>query len=113
MSAGIFHLPPDGPILGSAAAVVELAYSEAADGARWIVVPVERLDAAFFDLRSGVAGEMAQVCANYRIGLAFVGDISGHIAASRALGAFVSEANRGRHVWFVADEAELDRRLGD
>ena len=92
---------------------MELTYSDAADGAGWIAVPVERLDAAFFDLRSGLAGEIAQTCANYRIGLALVGDISGHVAASAALGAFVRESNRGRNVWFVADEAELESRLGD
>ena len=63
-------------------------------------------------LRSGVAGELVQTCANYKIRLALVGDISDHIAASQALDAFVRESNRGRHVWFVSDEAELRTRLG-
>ena len=48
---------------------------------------VARLDPAFFELRS-------------------------HVAASQALDAFVRESNRGRHVWFVSDEAELRTRLG-
>lgn len=111
MSVHVFHLPPDGPAITSGADVVELIYGDGADGANWIAVPVARIDPAFFDLRSGLAGDVAQKCANYRVGLVIVGDISDRVAASPALGAFVSESNRGRHVWFVSDAAELQRRL--
>lgn len=110
MSARVFHLPPDRATIESADDVVELFYGDA-DGADWLAVPVARLDPAFFDLRSGLAGELVQKCANYRIGLAVVGDISGHVASSAALAAFVRESNRGGHIWFVSDEAELRRRL--
>ena len=109
MSARVLSLPADGPAISSGADVVELMYG---DGADWLAVPVTRLDPVFFDLRSGLAGDIVQKCANYRIGLAVVGDISGHVAASEALSAFVTESNRGRHTWFVADEAELRQRLG-
>ena len=112
MSAHVFHVSPDGPAISSAADVVELSYADGADGADWIAVPVARLDPAFFDLRSGVAGDLVQACANYGIRLALVGDITAHVAGSQAFGAFAGESNRGRHVWFVADEAELRRRLG-
>jgi hypothetical protein len=112
MSARVLHLSPDGPAIGTTADVVELSYAEGAEEADWIAVPVGRLDAAFFDLRSGVAGDLVQACANYGIRLALVGDITDHVAASQAFGAFAGESNRGRHVWFVADEAELQRRLG-
>ncbi len=112
MRARVFHLSPDGTVIGSAADLVELSYADGADGADWIAVPVARLDPAFFDLRSGVAGELMQTCANYKIQLALVGDISGRVAASQALDAFVRESNRGRQVWFVSDDAELQSRLG-
>jgi uncharacterized protein DUF4180 len=40
-----------------------------------------------------------------------VGDIAAHVQASTALRDFVYESNRGRQLWFVADEEELDARL--
>ena len=88
---------------------MELFYAD--DEAQWIAVPVERLDPAFFDLRSGLAGDIVQACANYRIGLAVVGDVSDRVAASEALAAFVRESNRGQSIWFVADEDELGQRV--
>jgi hypothetical protein len=44
--------------------------------------------------------------------VAIVGDISTHLEASSALRDFVFESNRGEHVWFVTDLAELEKRLG-
>ncbi|MGH2840870.1 MAG: DUF4180 domain-containing protein [Solirubrobacteraceae bacterium] len=40
-------------------------------------------------------------------------DIRAYLDASGALCDFVGESNRGRYVWFVADEAELEARLLD
>lgn len=47
----------------------------------------------------------------YRRRLAIVGDISNYVAGSSALAAFVHEANRGEDIGFVADLAELAKRL--
>ncbi|UUY04411.1 DUF4180 domain-containing protein [Svornostia abyssi] len=112
MSASVFHVPADGPATGSTADALGLLYADGAEEADWIAVPVARLDPAFFDLRSGLAGEVVQTLANYRVGLALVGDVTEHVAGSRALGDFVRESNRGRQLWFVTDEAELRARLG-
>lgn len=81
-------------------------------GARAVAVPASRLDARFFELSSGFAGEVTQKFVNYRMQLAIVGDISAHLAASAALRAFVHESNQADHVWFVPDLDELDTRLG-
>ncbi|MFI2373842.1 DUF4180 domain-containing protein [Streptomyces sp. NPDC018964] len=40
-----------------------------------------------------------------------VGGIASRVADSDALRDFVREANRGTRMWFVADRAELERRL--
>jgi hypothetical protein len=80
-------------------------------GARWVVVPVERLGEGFLDLSTRLAGELLQKFVNYGLGVALVGDVAGAIAHSPALGDFVRESNRGRHVWFVADLAEFEARL--
>jgi hypothetical protein len=76
-----------------------------------VAVPAERLDPSFFQLRSGVAGEIMQKFVNYRIRLAVVGDISAQAAASDALRDLIRESNRGRHIWFVSDLDELDGHL--
>ena len=77
-----------------------------------VAVPAGRFDDRFFELRTGVAGEIMQKFVNYRVRLAVVGDISAHVAASTALRDLVYESNRGRHIWFVADLDELDTHLG-
>jgi hypothetical protein len=106
--AAIHHVPADGPLLSSGADALGLIYEAEAD---WIAVPVARLDPAFFDLSSGLAGDIVQKFANYRQRLAVVGDISDALAESGALRDFVRESNRGRQLWFVADGDELTRRL--
>ena len=60
---------------------------------------------------TGVAGEVVQKFVNYRLRLAVVGGISGHVTRSTALRDFVVEANRGRQLWFVDTPAELEERL--
>lgn len=76
-----------------------------------VAVPVERFDERFFNLRTGLAGEIMQKFVNYRMRLVVVGGISAHIATSTALRDLVSESNRGNQIWFVTDLDELDTRL--
>jgi hypothetical protein len=76
-----------------------------------IAIPAARLDAAFYRLASGLLGAVAQKFVNYRLRLAVIGDVSAYEAKSAPFRDFVREANRGRHVWFVPDEAALARKL--
>ncbi len=80
-------------------------------GARWIALPAAALPQGFLDLSTGVAGEIAQKCVNYRIGLAVLGDLGPALGRSAPLRDWVRESNAGRHVWFLADEAELAGKL--
>ena len=68
----VHHVPAEGPLLRSGAEAIEVMYSAEAD---WIAVPVARLDPAFFDLSSGLAGEFVQKFVNYGQRLAIVGEI--------------------------------------
>lgn len=70
-------------------------------GARSVIIHAEQLTDEFFNLSSGLAGEVLQKYANYRFKLAIVGDFSGY--ESNALQAFIIECNRGNHIFFVAD----------
>jgi hypothetical protein len=102
---------PDGALVRNDRDAVDLMALAHSHKAKLLVLPVSRLDPDFFVLRTGVAGEIVQKFAQYRLPVAILGDISTYLAASSALRAFVYEANRGKDFWFVADESELDSRL--
>jgi hypothetical protein len=103
--ASVHHVPAEGPLLRSGVEAIEAVYGAEAE---WFAVPVARLDPAFFDLSSGVAGDFVQKFVNYGLRLAIVGEIP---QPSAALRDFVRECNRGRQVWFLDDADELAERL--
>ncbi|MFE2064829.1 DUF4180 domain-containing protein [Streptomyces sp. NPDC059467] len=107
----VLRCAPEGPALDGESAALDLVGDAMGQDAELVAVPAERVGDEFFRLRSGVAGAVVQKFVNYRLRLAVVGDISRHLADSSALRDFVYEANRGRHLWFVADDAELAERL--
>ena len=101
----VTQVPADGPLLRTGGDAIELMYAD--EDADWIAVPMQRLDPAFFDLSSGIAGEFVQKFVNYQRRLAIVGDISEALERSTALRDFVRECNRGHHLRFVAGIDEL------
>jgi hypothetical protein len=100
----------DGPTISGTQDALDVIGS-AFSRADVVAVPVGRLDEQFFQLRTGLAGEIMQKFTNYRIRLAVVGDISARVGASSALRDLVFESNRGSQIWFVADLDELDQYL--
>lgn len=101
----------EGPPLHDYRTVTDLVGEASYLGIDWVAVPASRLGENFFDLRSGVAGEILQKFVNYRVGLAVVGDVSQYTAASNALRDLVRESNRGNQAWFVSDLDDLRERL--
>jgi len=63
----------------------------------------------FFDLKTGLAGEILQKFSNYRVKLAIVGDFEE--VKSKSLRDFIRESNRGRTVNFVNSVEEAVERL--
>jgi hypothetical protein len=110
--SGIIRLPLDGPPLATGQDALDAIGEAWGSDASTIVVPVERFDARFFELRTGVLGELTQKFVNYRIRLVVLGDVATHIEASDAFRDYVRETNDGDQVWFLADDAELAARLG-
>jgi hypothetical protein len=100
-----------GPVVRDAEGARRLVEEALSNRATLIAVPVGRLGPAFFQLRSGLAGEMLQKAANYGLKFAVVGDVSGHVAGSSALRDLVVESGRGRSLFFVADLPALAERL--
>ncbi|NUT51946.1 MAG: DUF4180 domain-containing protein [Saccharothrix sp.] len=101
----------DGAVLRGERDASDLIGDAFSQGAAWVAVPVERIGEDFFTLRTRVAGDIVQKFANYRLGLAVIGDITAHTEASTALGDFVRESNQGRQLWFVPDVDTLRMRL--
>ncbi|WP_343714344.1 DUF4180 domain-containing protein [Inquilinus sp.] len=102
----------EGPSIDTPRAATDLIGDAMFAGASVLAVPAARFGPAFFQLRSGLAGEIAQKAVNYRLKLAVIGDISEHLAASNALRDWVREANRGREIWFEPSLDSLAARLG-
>ena len=76
-----------------------------------LVIDKTAIVEGFFDLSSGIAGEVAQKFVNYGFRVAIVGDFSAY--SSQALRAYIYESNNGRHLCFVGDvDAAIARLSG-
>jgi hypothetical protein len=109
----IFLVSPDGPPLHTETDAIDLIRASVEANASFVVLPVERFETDFFDLRTRSLGEFVQKFVIYQRRIAFVGDISDSLAASSSLRSFVREANEGEHVWFAADMDDLAERLAE
>ncbi|AKL95151.1 hypothetical protein CACET_c17020 [Clostridium aceticum] len=63
----------------------------------------------FFNLKTGLAGEILQKFINYRVKIAIVGDFS--IYSSKSLRDFIYESNKGKDLFFLVDEKEAIEKL--
>ncbi|MBN8949752.1 MULTISPECIES: DUF4180 domain-containing protein [unclassified Rhizobium] len=100
-----------GPILAGEGDVNDWISAAWDAEARFVVVPISRLNAEFFQLSTRIAGAIIQKFVNYRAQLVILGDISQWVAGSNALRDFVYESNKGREVWFLPDIDALAQRL--
>ena len=107
----VWMCPAEGEAVRHESDALDLIGNASYQGARWVVLPAERLDDAFFQLHTRVAGDIVQKFVQYGMGLAVLGDISRHTEDSSALRDFVRESNRGRQTWFLADVDELREHL--
>jgi len=89
---------PKGKRFESERDVTDLIGKAYEDFCEFVVIPVERLTDEFFQLKTRIAGEIAQKFVNYRIHLVVLGDISNHVEQSASLAAFVKESDRRGHV---------------
>jgi hypothetical protein len=101
--------PGDGVVDGRAAR--DLIGEAFMTGAAMVAIPVSQLEPAFFDLRSGVAGDILGVSATYRGRLAIIGELPESAATSNAFAALVRESNAGSQHWFLPTLDALRARL--
>lgn len=99
-----------GALIASVRDALDIVGTAAFCGFELVVLEADQLTSEFFDLRSGLAGEIAQKFVNYRVRLAVVGDFAAF--DSEALAAYIRESNRGGHVAFVGGEDAALATLG-
>lgn len=88
---------------------LDLMVKPALMGIRKIILHKNSIDPSFFDLRTGLAGEILQKFVNYNIQLAIVGDFEN--VTSESLKAFIIECNRGNQIFFLKDTKSAAQTL--
>ena len=89
---------------------VDLLGNSSYEGARAAIIYEENLPAAFFDLKTRLAGEVLQKFSTYRFRLAIVGEFSKY--NSDSLRRFINESNRAGEINFVGTLQEALQKLG-
>lgn len=69
-----------------------------------IIIRKEHIIEDFFDLKTGLAGEILQKFVTYGFRLGIIGDFS--VYSSNSLRDFIRESNRGSHICFVPTKEE-------
>ena len=78
-------------------------------GAQKVIIYEGNISPDFFDLKTGLAGEILQKFTNYNMQLAIVGDFSKY--TSNALRDFIYESNKTGRVNFVPSRDEAIKTL--
>ncbi len=74
-----------------------------------ILIYENNIAPAFFDLKTGIAGEILQKFSNYRVRLAIVGNFSEN--RSKSIKDFIYESNKLGQINFVETKSEAIGRL--
>jgi hypothetical protein len=74
-----------------------------------IILHKDNITPDFFDLKTGIAGEILQKFSTYRVRLAIVGDFSEY--TSKSFQDFMYESNNGKHINFLSSLKEALERF--
>jgi len=74
-----------------------------------IIIKEDQVKPEFFDLKSGIAGEILQKFSTYNVQLAIIGDFSKY--ASKSLRDFIFESNKYGRINFVSSFEEAKEKL--
>lgn len=74
-----------------------------------IIIYEKNISPDFFDLKTGIAGEILQKFSNYRVRLAIVGDFSSY--TRKSIKDFIYESNNGKQVNFLPSLEEALEKL--
>lgn len=96
-------------IIGTLQDALDLIYNPELEGVDKIIIHEHNLTPDFFELKTGLAGDVLQKFVQYRVQVAIVGNFS--TIESKSLTDFIRESNRGRHVFFAESVSDAIIRL--
>lgn len=76
-----------------------------------IIIHKKNIISDFFDLKTGIAGEILQKFSTYKVQLAIVGDFSRY--TSKSLRDFILESNKHGHINFVSSVEKAKEKLAN
>lgn len=103
------ELLSDAVLIDTAEKGLELLGNLYYQGFDHVALYTHNLSSAFFDLSTGLAGEVLQKFSNYKVNLSIIGDFSYY--NSHSLNDFIRECNRGKHISFVGSLNEALEKL--
>ncbi|MFH0991739.1 MAG: DUF4180 domain-containing protein [bacterium] len=97
-----------GVILSNVQEALDIMMTADDHGARKIIFHEENVTSDFFNLSTGLAGEILQKFTNYMVQIAMVGNFSKYSSVS--LQAFILESNRRNQIFFLPTlDAAIER----
>ncbi len=102
--ANIAEIISDVRVIHHAQDALDLLANCRYQGAENIIIKEEHLVSEFFDLKTGIAGDILQKFSTYRVRLAIVGDFAKF--SSKSLRDFIFESNKTGRILFVSSTEE-------
>jgi hypothetical protein len=90
---------PETPLITEPGDILDMMADAGYNSCDTIMIRRETFHPAFFDLKTGMAGEILQKFSNYRMKLAIIGDYTD--ITSKSLKDFIRESNRRGTINFV------------
>lgn len=106
---GIVEIVANHVVINNAEDGIDLIGNVYYQGFDKVILHKENFSIDFFDLKTGLAGEILQKFTNYRVRLVIVGDFSEYW--SKSLHDFIRESNAGKLVNFLSSKEEAVDRL--
>jgi len=105
----IAELIADGIVINVVQDALDLLGNAGYAGADKLILHAKNIIPDFFDLKTGIAGEILQKFSNYNMPLAIVGNYSQY--TSKSLRDFIYESNKAGKVNFVSSVEEAIEKL--
>jgi len=106
----IAEMLSDGIILRSSRDATGLIEDMLSRGLTQLILHERNVAPEFFQLGTGIAGEVLQKLTNYQIKVALVGQFDNY--KSKSLRAFIAESNRGNQIYFTNGLESALERMG-
>lgn len=108
-SSKIAIISSDELVIKNVQDALDLMVTAQYNGCEKILLYKENITDDFFDLRTGIAGEILQKYVNYKVKIAIVGEF--HSYQSKSLNDFIYECNKGNQIIFQNTVQEAVEKL--